>query len=773
MKENTVTKRLQTSVLGFPRIGDQRELKRAVESYWKEELSKEELLNVAKSIRSKNWKRQKDAQIDSIPSNDFSFYDQTLDMSSIVGNIPERFSWEGSTVDIDTYFRVARGSAFTSDTKKAPASEMTKWFDTNYHYIVPEFTEKTSFSLSSLKPIDEYNEAVSEGITTRPVILGPVSYLKLGKNYNQNTDNYALLDELVKVYLDLFKKFEDAGIESIQIDEPIFSFVLSDQERVLLEKTYQVITASTNASITLTSYFGDLRGNLATFLNTPVDTVHIDAVRGGNELDDVLAAFPADKSLSLGVVNGRNIWINDYSISLPLIQKAVSALGADRVIVSTSCSLLHSPISLQPEEKLDGTIKEWMSFADEKLNEVYELSVLALEGESHDFYTANQAKISARNASKIVNRDNVKQRVAALTDGDFERAEAFALRKVKQQEALNLPDFPTTTIGSFPQTQDVRLNRAQYKRGEKTLEQYNEFIKVEIQETIKKQEDINIDVLVHGESERNDMVEYFGENLDGYAFTQNGWVQSYGSRCVKPPIIYGDVQRINPMTVEWAKYSQSLTSRHVKGMLTGPITMLQWSFEREDISRKDIAYQIGLAIRDEVVDLEQAGIKVIQIDEPAIREGLPLRNEDWNDYLDWSVKAFKLSASGVESSTQIHTHMCYSDFNDIIEAIANLDADVISIETSRSNMELLEVFENFDYPNDIGPGVYDIHSPRIPDVSEMEDLMEKAAHHIPKEQLWVNPDCGLKTRRWEEVMPALQNMVQAAVRLREKVLTSA
>jgi 5-methyltetrahydropteroyltriglutamate--homocysteine methyltransferase len=767
-----VSKRLQTSILGFPRVGDQRELKRAVEAYWKEDLSKEELLKVASEIRVKNWKRQEAANIDIIPSNDFSFYDQVLDMSSIVGNIPERFSWDGGQVDLETYFRVARGSAYTSDTKKAPASEMTKWFDTNYHYIVPEFNDTTSFKLSSMKPIDEYNEAISHGITTRPVILGPVSYLKLGKNYTSSSNNYGLLENLIQVYQELFKKCEEAGIESIQIDEPIYSLDLSDEEKQLLSKTYNVLTASTTLSITLTTYFGDVRDNLDTFLSAPVDTVHIDAVRNGDELETVLNAFPKDKSLSLGVINGRNIWINDYSLSLPKIKQAVAALGEDRVIISTSCSLLHSPISLAPEEKMDPTIKSWLSFAEEKLDEVYELSTLAVEDESHEFYTANQAIIKTRKESATVHRQNVKDRVTNLITSDFNRSESFAERKVKQQALLNLPDYPTTTIGSFPQTKDVRLNRAEYKRGEKTLAQYNDFIKEETKSAIKKQEDIDIDVLVHGEFERNDMVEYFGELLDGFVFSQNGWVQSYGSRCVKPPIIFGDVQRPTAMTVDWTTYAQSLTKRHVKGMLTGPITILQWSFEREDISRKEISYQIGLAVRDEVVDLEKAGINIIQIDEPAIREGLPLRQGDWEDYLDWSVKAFRLSASGVESSTQIHTHMCYSEFNDMMQAIADMDADVISIETSRSNMELLDAFENFDYPNDIGPGVYDIHSPRIPDTSEMEDLMDKATARIPKEQLWVNPDCGLKTRRWEEVMPALKNMVEAAVRLRKKVLTT-
>lgn len=765
-----MTKRLQTSILGFPRIGDHRELKKAVESYWKEELSKEDLLKVASDIRSKNWNRQKNANIDHIPSNDFSFYDQVLDMSCILGNVPARFSHAEGNVDLDTYFRIARGSAFTSDSKKAPASEMTKWFDTNYHYIVPEFNENTTFKLSSLKPVEDYKEALAQGIKTKPVLLGPITYLKIGKCYSGSISIETLLDRLLPVYQELLSACEAAGIEAIQIDEPIFSLNLTDSEKELLSKVYTGITASTSLSITLTSYFGPLSDNLSTYLSLPVDVLHVDAVRGGGELDTILAQFPADKALSLGVVNGRNVWINDYSLSLPLIQKAVAALGQDRVIVSTSCSLLHSPISLAPEQKLDATLKSWLSFAEEKLNEVYELSVLAVEGVGHSFYVKNQEIIDTRKNSARVHRQDVKQRVAALKESDFERADAFSVRKEKQQAHLNLPEFPTTTIGSFPQTQDVRLNRAQYKSGAKTEEQYNDFIKEEIKEAIKKQEDIHIDVLVHGEFERNDMVEYFGELLEGFAFTQNGWVQSYGSRCVKPPIIFGDVKRPAAMTVEWTSFAQSLTSSHVKGMLTGPITILQWSFEREDISRKEIAYQIGLAIRDEVVDLEAAGIHIIQIDEPAIREGLPLRKEEWQAYLEWAVNAFKLSASGVESKTQIHTHMCYSEFNDIMDSIAAMDADVISIETSRSNMELLDVFENFDYPNDIGPGVYDIHSPRIPDISEMEELMNKAAKRIPSAQLWVNPDCGLKTRRWEEVMPALKNMVEAAVKLRNRVV---
>ena len=768
-----MTKRLQTSILGFPRVGDQRELKKAVESYWKEESSKEELLTVASSIKSKNWNRQVKANIDHIPSNDFSFYDQVLDMSCILGNVPSRFPYDEGNVDLDTYFRVARGSAYTSDSKKAPASEMTKWFDTNYHYIVPEFNEKTTFALSSLKPVDDYKEALAQGIKTKPVLLGPLTYLKLGKCHSGTISIETLLERLLPVYQTLLSECEDAGIESIQIDEPIFSLDLTDEEKLLLSKIYTGLTAATSLTITLTSYFGPLRDNLSTYLSLPVDVLHVDAVRGGEELESILSQFPADKSLSLGVVNGRNVWINDYSLTFPLVQSAVKALGEDRVIVSTSCSLLHSPISLAPEVKIDASLKSWLSFAEEKLSEVYELSVLAIEGTSHAFYVKNQDIIAVRNSSERVHRQDVKQRVENLKETDFDRADAFSIRKEKQQAHLKLPEFPTTTIGSFPQTQEVRLNRSQFKSGAKTEAQYNDFIKEETKDAVKKQEDINIDVLVHGEFERNDMVEYFGELLDGFGFTQNGWVQSYGSRCVKPPIIFGDVKRPVAMTVEWTSFAQSLTSRHMKGMLTGPITILQWSFEREDITRKEIAYQIGLAIRDEVVDLEKAGIHIIQIDEPAIREGLPLRQVDWKEYLNWAVNAFKLSASGVESKTQIHTHMCYSEFNDIMDSIAAMDADVISIETSRSNMELLDVFESFDYPNDIGPGVYDIHSPRIPTVSEMEELMVKAAKRIPKAQLWVNPDCGLKTRRWEEVMPALKNMVEAAVKLRSKVLASA
>jgi 5-methyltetrahydropteroyltriglutamate--homocysteine methyltransferase len=764
-------RKIKTTLLGYPRIGENRELKKATESYWKGEISLETLLQIGKDIRKNNWKKQVDAGIDVVPTNDFTFYDQTLDMSCLLGNIPERFDNTDATVSLDTLFLVARGN---SKNKKAFASEMTKWFDTNYHYIVPEFNENTTFSLSTTKVFDEVQEALDLGYTPRPVLLGPVSYLKLGKEQHSQPDfnKYSLIDALLGVYKEILEKLESQGINEVQFDEGILCTDLTQEEKLLLKKAYEELTKNSAIRIFLATYFGELRDNKDTALNLPIHTLHIDTTRGEKEIEDIIASLPESKSLSLGIVDGRNIWKNDYSKSLKIIQKSLDHLGESRVILSSSCSLQHVPVTLKNEANLDSEIRSWLSYADEKMKEVSEISTIASTG-NKDLLISNQTSIESRRNSKRIHKNNVKKRYESIQESDFNRQSLFLTRQKKQEEKLKLPLFPTTTIGSFPQTKEVRTKRLQNKRGEITDQDYDAYLKEETKKCVEYQEKIGIDMLVHGEFERNDMVEYFGENLDGFLFTSNGWVQSYGSRYVKPPVIYGDVERLKPMTVYWSQYAQSITTKPMKGMLTGPITILQWSFVRDDQTRKETTFQIALAIRDEVIDLESAGIAAIQIDEPAIREGLPLRQSDWSDYLEWAVNSFRLSAAGVKDETQIHTHMCYSEFNDIIEALARMDADVISIETSRSNMELLDAFVNFKYPNEIGPGVYDIHSPRVPTEDEMVQLLEKANEVLPTRNIWVNPDCGLKTRDWEEVGPALEKMVMSAKALRKKVEVTA
>ncbi len=762
-----------TNNLGFPRIGAKRELKKATEAYWSNKIDSNELLETASALRKLNWNTQKKAGIELIPSNDFSFYDQVLDMTCTLGAIPSRFNRNQNTTDLDLMFTIARGLSKigTSNDKATYASEMTKWFDTNYHYIVPELTSNMDFKLASTKIFDEFQEALSEGIKTKPVLVGPVTYLKMGKVFGDDAssfDRYTLLDKMLPVYIQILQKLEEMGAEWVQIDEPIFSLDLTKEELEALTKTYKVLAGSVNKlKLMVANYFGEIRENLAVFLSLPVSALHVDSVRGRKEIDTVIESFPENKILSIGIVNGRNIWKNNYNDSLSVLEKAKSTLGVESLMIAPSCSMIHSPVTIANESKLDAELLNWMSFATEKLDEIVTLAK-AISGENvQEKLDSNKAANDSRNSSTRIHNKAVKERSAKISKEDLERSSEFEKRRQIQQSSLNLPAFPTTTIGSFPQTPEIRKMRALLRKNEITQKEYDEFIKTQIQDTIKKQEDLDIDVLVHGEFERNDMVEYFGEQLDGFVFSRFGWVQSFGSRYVKPPIIFGDVSRPAPMTVEWTQYSQSLTDKPVKGMLTGPVTILQWSFVRDDQPRSETTKQIALALRDEVVDLEKAGIKVIQIDEPAIREGLPLRQSDWPEYLEWAVDNFKLSASGVQDETQIHTHMCYSEFNDMIESIAALDADVISIESSRSKMDLLDAFVDFKYPNEIGPGVYDIHSPRIPNIDEMEELLVKAQNYIPKEHIWVNPDCGLKTRRWEEVMPALANMVEAAKRLRK------
>jgi 5-methyltetrahydropteroyltriglutamate--homocysteine methyltransferase len=763
----------KSAVLGYPRIGAMRELKKSLEAFWKGAITKEELDKQAQTIRLNNWNKMKEANIDFIPSNDFSYYDQILDLSCLLGNIPARYNFSGESIDSNTYFLMARGKSLNASIANQAAQEMTKWFDTNYHYMVPEFSENTNFSIKSSKIFDDYNEAKALGIQTRPVLVGPVTYLSIGKDYStvKNFNKFSLLDNLLKTYKDILTKLSKSGAEWVQIDEPIASLELNNEQKNALKQAYNYFSQEVpQIKIMFTTYFDAMKENSDLIANLPVSGLHIDATKSNeSELVRIAKILPKDTLLSVGIVNGRNIWINNYETSLNTIQKAKDIVGEDRLIIASSCSLLHSPVSLKPEEKLNPEIKQWLSFAEEKLTEINDLVRLS-NNENKEALTKNQAKIQNRQSSKIIHNEAVQNRLSKISDKDFNRQSGFSQRINIQATELKLPALPTTTIGSFPQTNEVRQARAKFKSGELTAAQYEQFLKEETKACIDKQHDLDIDVLVHGEFERNDMVEYFGEQLDGFCFTQFGWVQSYGSRCVKPPVIFGDISRPKAMTVNWSTYAQSLTKKPMKGMLTGPVTILKWSFVRDDQPWKDTAYQIALAIRDEVQDLEAAGIKIIQIDEAAFKEAQPLRKSDWNSYLEWAVNAFRLCSSGVKDKTQIHTHMCYSEFNEIIESIANMDADVISIETSRSKMELLDAFVKFNYPNDIGPGVYDIHSPAIPSKESILTLVEKAKAVIPVERLWINPDCGLKTRQWEEVLPALQHMVDAAKESRIKVL---
>ncbi|MFZ5593856.1 MAG: 5-methyltetrahydropteroyltriglutamate--homocysteine S-methyltransferase [Pseudomonadota bacterium] len=750
--------------LGFPRIGAQRELKRAVEAYWAGQLDRTGLERTGRELRARHWAVQAGAGLDLLPVGDFSWYDQVLDMSALLGVVPPRFGWLDDTVDLDTYFRMARGRAPTG--ADVPACEMTKWFDTNYHYIVPEFGADQSFRLASNRLFDEVSEAVALGYKVKPVLVGPLTYLWLGKTKGTEFDKLTLLDHLLPVYGEILDRLGAQGVDWVQIDEPILALDLPLSWKNAFESAYARLQQPGLKRL-LATYFGALEDNTALACRLPVDGLHVDLVRAPEQLAAVLDQLPAYKVLSAGVVDGRNIWRADLEKCLDILSPLKERLG-ERLWIAPSCSLLHSPVDLALEDKLDGELKLWLSFATQKTSEVVVLK-RALNG-SRDMVAeqldASREANMGRHRSERIHRVDVQARAAAMTAGIAERDHPYPVRRIAQQQRLALPLFPTTTIGSFPQTTRIRNARRDYKAGQITLSEYTERMREEIAYAVRKQEELDLDVLVHGEAERNDMVEYFGELLEGFAFTSNGWVQSYGSRCVKPPVIFGDVSRPRPMTVDWTIYAQSLTARPMKGMLTGPVTILQWSFVRDDQPRSQTALQIALALRDEVCDLEKSGIGVIQIDEPAFREGLPLRKKHWQEYLDWAVRAFRIAASGVRDDTQIHTHMCYSEFNDIIASIAALDADVITIETSRSDMELLDAFADFAYPNEIGPGVYDIHTPRLPTVAEIEALLEKAATVIPAERLWVNPDCGLKTRQWPEVEAALRNMVEAAKKLR-------
>lgn len=771
---------MKTNVLGYPRIGAKRELKKVSEKYWKGTATKTELVEMGKQLKLYNWKLMQKAGVDLIPSNDFSFYDQVLDATLTYGCIPVRYQKiKEKESKLNLYFAMARG--LQNNEFDVTAMEMTKWFDTNYHYLVPEFTANQDFELFSLKPVEEFKEALAHNITTKPVVLSPVTYLLLGKEKEEGFNKIDLLNNLLPVFFELITELVAAGATHIQLDEPCLALNLTAKDRQAVTKLYtQLAGKFPDLKIILTSYFDCYGDNLETVLQLPVYALHLDLVRCSLQLDDVLNAtnFKNDKILSLGLVDGRNIWKNNFEATLATVQNVVAQLGADKVWLATSCSLLHTPYDLdleQNEETLPTSVKQWLAFAKQKIDELVTLKKLATADKSKEVIAkllSNTKAHKAKKESLVIHNAAVKARIGLLTANDSERNAEFSSRQKIQKNKLKLPVYPTTTIGSFPQTKEVRSWRSKFKKKELSLDAYNTLIQKEIEETIRFQEKIGLDVLVHGECERNDMVEYFGEKLDGFAISSFGWVQSYGSRAVKPPILFGDVSRPVAMTVKWSAYAQSLSSKVVKGMLTGPVTILQWSFVRNDQPRSETCKQIALAIRDEVVDLEKAGLQAIQVDEPAIREGLPLRKEYRDAYLTWAVESFKIATSGVADKTQIHTHMCYSEFNDIIEHITKLDADVITIETSRSKMDLLNVFVDYKYPNEIGPGVYDIHSPRVPTLQEIEDLLEKASKLLPVDNIWVNPDCGLKTRDWPETKAALENLVAAVKTMRSKLKTA-
>jgi 5-methyltetrahydropteroyltriglutamate--homocysteine methyltransferase len=765
------------ATLGFPRIGPRRELKTALEAYWSGKTDRQALLDAAAQLRGATWARQRDLGVDHIPSNDFSLYDHVLDTSVMVGAIPPVYGRSGGPVDLDTYFAMARGAQGEAEDAACghghhhgldvPAAEMTKWFDTNYHYLVPEISPDQAFDLTSTKAIDEFLEAKAQGIHTRPVLLGPVTFLKLAKG-EVGCDPLSLIEPLVAVYAKVLNRLELAGADWVQIDEPCLVLDLSDTDRAALHQAYRLLARTApGAKLMLTTYFGPLADNLETALALPVAGLHLDLVRGADQLETVLANSPADLVLSLGVIDGRNVWRADLQA---LLAKLTPLLAQDRqIVLAPSCSLLHTPIDLVLETGLDADVRGWLAFAVQKIEELVVLARALNEGQASvaESLNCSAAAAKARRISCKIHDPVVAARVAAVDAAMSRRGTPVGGRLRQQAKRLALPAFPTTTIGSFPQTEDVRKARAAHGKGTLSDADYDAFLKAETERAVRWQEEIGLDVLVHGEFERNDMVQYFGEQLAGFAFTRHAWVQSYGSRCVRPPILYGDVSRPAPMTLAWWRYAQTLTDRPVKGMLTGPVTILNWSFVRDDVSREMACRQIALAIRDEVVDLEAAGASVIQIDEAALREGLPLRRRDWDSYLAWAVECFRLTASGVADRTQIHTHMCYSEFNDIIAAIGAMDADVISIETARSKMELLDAFAGYAYPAEIGPGVYDIHSPRVPTAAEMAELLGAARQRLSAGQLWVNPDCGLKTRRWPETKAALVNMVAAARMARE------
>lgn len=762
------------ATLGVPRIGPRRELKFALEKYWAGEISLGDLNAAAANLRAAAWSRQHAASVDILPSNDFSFYDHVLDTAVMAGAVPSFYGWRGGKVPLDIYFAMARGTGGRKS-GDLPALEMTKWFDTNYHYMVPEFERGQTFSLSSAKAVDEFREATKLGHATRPVLLGPVTFLLLGKSKDETQDPLSLLPGLLPVYVEVLKRLASEGATWVQIDEPCLATDLRDTARQALRQAYDEISKSVpQIRVMLTTYFGELGNNIDTVARLPVAGLHLDLVRGHQQIGAVMRKAPKDWTLSLGVIDGRNVWRADLEKILVRVQAMAKAWPPERLQLAPSCSLMHVPVDLTLETDVPDDIRSWLSFAAQKMDELVILKTALNQGAAAvaDRLAASTTAAQARAASPKVSNPRVTAKMSAVTPDMAKRNRPFAQRRKLQQDILQLPPYPTTTIGSFPQTAAVRDARASRARGSMSDADYGAFLRRETEACIRWQEAAGLDVLVHGEFERNDMVQYFGEQLSGFAFTKHGWVQSYGSRYVRPPIIFGDVSRPAPMTVDWAVYAQSLTQKPMKGMLTGPVTILQWSFVRDDLPRSAVCRQIALALREEAADLETAGIKIIQIDEPALREGLPLRMADRQTYLEWAIEAFRLASSGVSDDTQIHTHMCYAEFNDIIAAIGALDADVISIETARSKMELLKAFSAYRYPNEIGPGVYDIHSPRCPSVEEIVELLQKASAMLSPEQIWINPDCGLKTRKWDEVKPAIANLVAAARRLRRETKTS-
>ncbi len=758
-----------TNVLGYPRMGAHRELKRAVESFWKGEIDSATLKQITSQIKRENWLMMKSAGIDLIPSGDFSLYDHILDMTLTVGAIPARYDkLRGDKQSL--YFAMAHG--LQNDGNDVIAMEMTKWFDTNYHYIVPEFTQETHFELYDNKPARDYKEALDAGVKTKPVIIGPASYLLLGKAKGENVSLSKLAESLLPVYAEILDSLKQLEAEWVQIDEPCLVRDLTSEEKELYKQCYDYLRGRNGLKTIIATYFDGLYDNTELAANLGEDYLHIDLVAAPAQLNEVLSKLPKNVGLSLGMVEGRNIWKNDFDQSIKIINGIVDKIGKERVLISTSCSLLHSPIDLdneKDEQNLPATVKQWMAFARQKVDELRTIANIAEDAATDADIAAldsNRRAMAERRTSPLIHREDVKRRVASITEADKNRKSPYAVRSAEQHAKLKLPLLPTTTIGSFPQTAEVRQWRSRFRKGDVTREEYNEFLRSETAKAIKTQEELGLDVLVHGEFERNDMVEYFGEQLDGFAFTQNGWVQSYGSRCVKPPVIYGDVARPRPMTVDWITFAQSQTKKPMKGMLTGPVTIQKWSFVRNDQPLATTCQQIALAIRDEVADLEKAGIGIIQIDEAAFREGSPIRKSRQAEYYKWAVDSFRITAGVASNATQIHTHMCYSEFNGIMDEIIAMDADVITIECSRSQMVLLDAFAKNSYPFEIGPGVYDIHSARVPSVDEIVNLMHKAETMIPRERLWVNPDCGLKTRRWPETIASLKNMVEAAKQLR-------
>ncbi|THA08706.1 5-methyltetrahydropteroyltriglutamate--homocysteine S-methyltransferase [Rodentibacter pneumotropicus] len=749
---------------GFPRVGAKRELKFAQERYWRGEIAEQDLLDIAKALREINWKHQAAANADYIAVADFTFYDHILDLQVATGAIPTRFGFDSQNLTLDQYFQLARGN------KEQFAIEMTKWFDTNYHYLVPEFHADTLFKANPAHYIQQIREAKALGLNAKPTLVGPLTFLWLGKEKGEAFNRFDLLPKLLPVYVELLNSLAAEGVEYIQIDEPALTVDLPAQWVTAYKEVYAILTTQVEAKLLLATYFGSVAEHADLLKSLPVAGLHIDLVRAPEQLS---AFVDYDKILSVGIIDGRNIWRANLNQVLDIVEPLKAKLG-DRLWIAPSCSLLHTPYDLSIETQLQANRSElynWLSFCLQKIQELRVIKTALEQGRQavQGEIDASQTAADERANSKDIHRPEVAERLVNLPKGADQRKSPFAERIKLQNAWLNLPLLPTTTIGSFPQTKEIRLARAAFKKGDLSLEDYEAAMKKEIELVVREQEKLDLDVLVHGEAERNDMVEYFGELLEGFAFTKFGWVQSYGSRCVKPPVIYGDVVRPEPMTVRWSQYAQSLTKKVMKGMLTGPVTILQWSFVRNDIPRSTVCKQIAVALSDEVLDLEKAGIKVIQIDEPAIREGLPLKRADWDAYLQWAGEAFRLSTMGCQDDTQIHTHMCYSEFNDILPAIANLDADVITIETSRSDMELLTAFANFKYPNDIGPGVYDIHSPRVPTDDEVEHLLRKALQVVPKERLWVNPDCGLKTRGWKETIEQLKVMIDVTKKIRKEL----